>query len=228
MEKPIYTEIIGLYTINIYIDNTPTNPREWDNLGTLVAFEDHKAHYTIWESTTSYLDFLYSAGEIPNLYEEQDEEAENPPAPSLEELLHMEKSKSEIVWFPLDSTNNGYDDQIKIVTKHPTNHIDYNEPNGVICARIQDIKRNLQVTEISPEVRENVEDILQSEIKSLNQYISGECYGYVIQETNSLENEEIDSCWGFIGDYKYCLEEARSYVKSLPNQLTLPFTEKGA
>jgi len=30
---------------------------------------------------------------------------------------------------------------------------------------------------------------------------------HIIEDEN---NEQLDSCWGFLGDYKYCLEEAQS------------------
>ncbi len=50
---------------------------------------------------------------------------------------------------------------------------------------------------------------LKDFITSWAAWLNGEVYGYVI--TNSQE-EEVDSCWGFIG-YDNCEEEAKSQLK---------------
>jgi hypothetical protein len=46
---------------------------------------------------------------------------------------------------------------------------------------------------------------LEGEVKEYDQYISGEVYGFVIEDPEGHVDEE--SCWGFFG-YDYCLEEA--------------------
>jgi hypothetical protein len=43
---------------------------------------------------------------------------------------------------------------------------------------------------------ELIEECLRCEVKTYSQYISGDCYGYVIADA---EGEHIDSCWGFFG-----------------------------
>lgn len=49
--------------------------------------------------------------------------------------------------------------------------------------------------------------IMKSEVKTYDDYLTGNCYGFQILDEN--ENE-IDSCYGFLGDYEYCLNEARA------------------
>jgi hypothetical protein len=44
-------------------------------------------------------------------------------------------------------------------------------------------------------------------IEMWNSYLSGQVYGYVIE---GGESDISDSCWGFLGDIKYCIEEAKS------------------
>ncbi len=39
--KPVETKTIGKYLIEILNDEDPENPREWDNLGTMVCFHRH-------------------------------------------------------------------------------------------------------------------------------------------------------------------------------------------
>jgi len=47
--------------------------------------------------------------------------------------------------------------------------------------------------------------ILESEVKELNDYLTGNIWGYKITDTRT--GEESESCWGFIGDVKYAKEE---------------------
>jgi len=46
-------------------------------------------------------------------------------------------------------------------------------------------------------------------IKEWNYSLSGEVYGYKI--LNASE-EEVDSCWGFVGEFEYCLKEAKNAI----------------
>ena len=56
--------------------------------------------------------------------------------------------------------------------------------------------------------KEQVEKYLLGEVKAYDAYLCGNVYGYVIEK----DGEFIDSCWGFIGDEDYCIEEAKSVV----------------
>jgi len=51
--------------------------------------------------------------------------------------------------------------------------------------------------------------VLKSIINEINSIWSGEVYGYTITDENV---DETDSCWGFIGDMKYCITEAKRQV----------------
>jgi len=51
---------------------------------------------------------------------------------------------------------------------------------------------------------------LEGEVEEYSSYLEGQCYGFVIENKHGIH---LDSCWGFIGDIKYCLEEARSLAK---------------
>ena len=86
--------------------------------------------------------------------------------------------------------------------------------------------------------KENVEILLshmKGEVETYDHYLTGNVYGYIVEEkipyekknlkTNEVEQidewEEVDSCWGFYGDYeKGALEEARSIVKHLMEKET--------
>lgn len=47
---------------------------------------------------------------------------------------------------------------------------------------------------------------LKAVVDEYGQYLDGEVYGYVITDH---DEEEVDSCWGFIG-YNYAIEEAKA------------------
>lgn len=46
---------------------------------------------------------------------------------------------------------------------------------------------------------EKVKDMLRSEVKEYNQWLTGEVYAYTIEDVNG---EEVDSCGGFYGDWQ--------------------------
>ena len=53
-------------------------------------------------------------------------------------------------------------------------------------------------------VRQKAIDCLKSEIETLDQYLTGQVYGFRVFDP---EGEELDSCWGFFGESDYCLSE---------------------
>ena len=57
----------------------------------------------------------------------------------------------------------------------------------------------------TPKLKKRALKIMEHEVSELDSYIKGEAYGYVIDEDG-------DSCWGYIGDIKYCIEEAKGVI----------------
>ena len=53
---------------------------------------------------------------------------------------------------------------------------------------------------------EEAEKRLEAEIEKLDDYFAGRCYGF---EITGPDGEEVDSCWGFLGDIDYVREEAK-------------------
>lgn len=57
----------------------------------------------------------------------------------------------------------------------------------------------------------------ENHVKTWNDYLSGNVYGYQVEDK---DGNEIESCWGFYGDYDSkngALSEARNIVKSITN-----------
>lgn len=72
------------------------------------------------------------------------------------------------------------------------------------------------------------EKYLRARVNEYDQYLSGDVYGYVIENE---KEEELDSCWGFYG-FKYVKEEAESsakfLVEDIKENITKEFTTVGA
>ena len=62
---------------------------------------------------------------------------------------------------------------------------------------------------ITAKRQQRIESYLENEIKTYNQYLQSDVYGYAITGPNS--EDTLDSCWGFYG-MEYCIAEAKSTV----------------
>ena len=65
--------------------------------------------------------------------------------------------------------------------------------------------------------REIAEKQAESLVETWNQYLSGDVWGFVIEDE---DGDHIDSCWGFYGQ-EYALESAKEAVDGLVRQLPL-------
>ena len=61
---------------------------------------------------------------------------------------------------------------------------------------------------VNTETHEKAENLLRAEVETYDQYLRGECYGFQLYEAG----EEIDSCWGFLGDVDDWREDVKSYL----------------
>ena len=68
---------------------------------------------------------------------------------------------------------------------------------GYIYALKEDVKREYGVKRISKKLKEMVERQLVAEVEVYDQFIQGNTFGFVLEDE---DGNEIDSCWGFIGD----------------------------
>jgi hypothetical protein len=65
---------------------------------------------------------------------------------------------------------------------------------GYIYAMPDRIKEEYTVTEITADVRERVVKCLEAEVQAYDRYLTGQIFGFVIEDG---EGEHVDSCWGF-------------------------------
>lgn len=68
------------------------------------------------------------------------------------------------------------------------------------------------VKKITKQEREKLFEYLRNEVEEYDDYLTGNAFGYVIEDE---DEEEIDSCWGYLGDSDYALNEAKSIIDHL-------------
>ena len=62
--------------------------------------------------------------------------------------------------------------------------------------------------EVTPETIEKAQKLLGGEVKDYDHYFTGQCYGFKLYK----KEEEIDSCWGFLGDLQDVQESIKGYM----------------
>jgi hypothetical protein len=165
----VETETIGKYRIDIINDTDPESPRTWDNLGTMVCFNncynlgdkhDYKhSNYSGWNEMEKDIIKQENVGVILPLYLYD------------HSGITMNTTGFSCRW---DSGQVGF---IFISKKKMLE-----EYGGKI---------------VTKKLKERVEKYLVGEVETYDQYLRGDVYGYRITDTET--NEELDSCWGFYG-----------------------------
>lgn len=176
-----------MYTVQIVNDPYPENPRDWDNLGNMVC--SHR-RYTLGDEQLNYTDYTNWADAKKGL---------------------MAKYKTDII-LPLYL----YDHSgITMSTRPFTCKWDSGQV-GFIYVIKEAIRAAFSIKRISRQTRAKAIDILIDEVKTYDQYLTGEAYELRIVDDN--ENE-IDSCYGIysredakrIGEEMLCALQPSAY-----------------
>ncbi len=187
--EPINEKRIGDYLIEIFPDNNPDNPREWDNLGTMICFHtryhlgdkhgyDHK-DYSGWEELEKTIVEDNNVGVILPLYL--------------------------------------YDHSGITISTTPFSCPWDSGKIGFICVSKEKILEEFGGKIVTKKLKEGVEKILKAEVLTYDQYLRGDIYRYKISKVTTCDQgnehkEEIDSSWGFYGQDE-CTEEAERIVQ---------------
>lgn len=62
--------------------------------------------------------------------------------------------------------------------------------------------------QVTPEAVQKAENLLVGEIKDYDYYLTGQCYGFKLYK----KEEEVDSCWGFMGDFRDVQSSIREHL----------------
>jgi len=173
------------FTAKLYHDEDPESPRrDRDNLGIMVCFHHRYAlgdkHALRLEDFLSTIVYDGWAG--------------------LE--AHLRKEEGAIIVLPLYL----YDHsglRMKVGSFRgllPQGHAEFDSGQvGFIYTTRKRIVENFMGKRLTKERLALAEEVLRGEVEEYDQYLSGDVWGFVIEDA---EGEHIDSCWGFYGlDY---------------------------
>jgi hypothetical protein len=176
-------------SINIYPDDNPESPRQWDNIGTILCF--HK-RYELGDRHNVTSDMFRGWNEV---------------------YTYLEKEEKAAVILPLYL----YDHsglRIKVGSFRgllPQGHVEFDSGQvGFIYVSAEKIRSEYNVKYITKKIREKVISCLENEVEVYDNYLSGSVYGYI---TIDQDGETIDSCFGFFGnDTKYMIDCAKESI----------------
>lgn len=175
--KPFKTIEYKGYFININIDETPRDPRSYDNLGTMVCWHsryvlgdkhDYSANHELLSDLAKMETLENYVGDIMKEVKKH--------AVLLKLFLYDHYSGIAISASPFDC-----------------------KWNSSIVGYIYVTREKLKAEGLETKSDAEIEEMLKSEIKAYDQFITGEVYGFQIEDKNG---NEIDSCWGFFGDFE--------------------------
>ena len=87
---------------------------------------------------------------------------------------------------------------------------------GIIAVPLDKVRKEFGWKQVTPGRRKRIEGYLQGEIETLDDYYTGEVFGYRIT-TEDDEANELDSCWGFYGTDS--LQEMETECKCIIDEL---------
>ncbi len=168
--------------LKIEQDQDNESPREWDNIGTMVCL--HKRY---------------------KLGDEHDYKAENYDGwDALERAIKKEEGDLVSI-IPLHLFDHG---GISISTGTFACSWDSGQV-GFIFARRADVLKEYSKKRLSTKIRKNVCEQLEAEVKVYDQFLTGDVWGYVVEDS---DGEQLDSCWGIYG-HAYCEQEGQEALE---------------
>jgi hypothetical protein len=180
----------------IYQDEDPESPRGWDNLGRIATV--HLRNSRLTDESEGHLPEDLSGWDAVERY--------------------LERERGAAIILPVFMYDHG---GVAISTSSfigRAQHASWDSGQvGFIYATRAAILKEYSVTRITAGTKAKVIKVLEGEIETFNQYISGDVFGYQIVKpcpTCGQENSDVlDSCWGFYG-LDYARKEATSALEA--------------
>jgi len=196
MSDIVHSENYKGYKINIHPDSDPESPRAWDNLGTMLCFHNR---YTLGDKNPAYT------------YKDQSGWQE------LADKLIKEQHAAVILPLYL------YDHSgITMSTGAFTCPWDSGQVGFIYVTR-EKLLKEYGGLRVSQSMVDKATKCLEGEVETYDHYLRGDVYGYTIHQVDpgadeDEDGEEVDACWGFLGDYDdkdySALQAAKEWVDS--------------
>ncbi len=158
--------------INIYYDETPESPRKWSNLGTF--YTAHR-RYRPEKDFNAHFDF--------------NNVCDNRPGNLRESFLRNYIALNLFL----------YDHSGLSISSGPFLCRWDSRWFGIVAVSVEQVKKEYGWKVLTQSRRKKIEEYLQNEIDTYNEYLHGEVYGFQVTPEDD-DTEILDSCWGFFGD----------------------------
>lgn len=161
--------------LKIEQQDNPESPREWDNLGTMACFH---GRYTLGDK-----DIPFHTDDFGGWDEMRE---------------HLEKALEAVVILPLYLYDHSG------ITMNTTGFSCRWDSGQVGFIYVTKDKIKEEYGEVSEEAIQKATQVLEGEVKTYDQYLTGDIYGFRLVKKSTCDHghdheEEIDSCWGFYG-----------------------------
>lgn len=188
--EPVETEQVGKYTVKVFYDDTGCNePFDCDMPNTWgIDLSNHRDYKSPTYGDSCPFDYINNMGKEP---EDMDSDAQ-------QELSDFNR---DYVWLPVYM----YSHSGRTVRTYP---FSCKWDSG--CAGIVYMSK----AEAAKEGITDIEEWLTSTVKELDYHMTGQVYGYIVENE---DGDELDSCWGFVGEIEYCMEEGKSTAQYYVN-----------
>jgi hypothetical protein len=231
-ENVVHTENYKGYTINILPDDNSDNPRSWDNAGKMVCW--HR-RYTLGDEqpNTSPEEWIiaFAAG-LCKLTDSQWNKYNN------DELTAEECWKivyEQYIFLPLNLYDHSGISMSTCSFVGRALHAEWDSGQvGWIYISKLDAVKEWGKTRFTKTVEEKATNYLVGEVKTYDDYLRGNVYGYQVCEIDDNDDGEVlESCWGFYPEhddssgYAYCLSEAKDTADWLYEQAEQERQEAG-
>lgn len=181
---------VGNETLKIKQDYNPESPREWDNLSQMIFTGNYRhvgdKHEVPFDSGyESRQDFI--------------DEGERDLKKIIKDVVvckavHLYSHSGEAI-------STSYSGQFACRWDSGT--------IGFMIVTKADIRENWGIKRVTQKYIDKAEEIADAEFKTLAHYVSGEVYGFTIEDE---DENETDSCWGFYG-YNFMTNGLSDYVE---------------
>ena len=169
-------------TLTISYDDCAESSREWDNLGTMIC--EHN-RYSLGDNHD--LDFSECAS-----WEDH-------------EKVIKEEFGRDCIMLPLYLYDHS---AITMNTTGFSCNWDSGRVGTIVVSRDK-VRKEFNKKRVSPKLKNQILKILESEVETYDQYLTGEVFSYSIENENG---EVIDSCCGFYGE-DYAIQEGKSMLE---------------
>ncbi len=173
MERTLYETLCHRgYDINIYYDTDAESPREWSNLGTF--YTAHR-RYRPEKEFDKHFEFDEVCNEQPGNLRGS----------------FLKKYVAQNLYF--------YDHSGQTISSRPFSCPWDSGWFGIVAVSVEKVKKEFGWKLLTAARRRKIEEYLQGEIDTYDNYLRGEVYGYQITPADDKDNV-LESCWGYFGD----------------------------